>query len=94
MKVRSKLTNRAISILCLSVFVLGIALVGVSTYVVYSLYKENQRLEEIKNNISGNVEAQLGFEELHFDDYYSVYVDDGYQLIDDTNEDSLISFTK
>ena len=47
MKVRSKLTNRAISILCLSVFVLGIALVGVSTYVVYSLYKENQRLEEI-----------------------------------------------
>lgn len=94
MKVKSKITNRTISVLSLFLFVIGIALVGVSTYVIVTLYNQKEYLETIKNNIQGNVAIQDKYSEFHFDEYYSVYVEDGYALIGANGEDLLINFTK
>lgn len=94
MKTRPKIFNRVISFLYLGLFLVGIACVGIATYFIVVLYNENQYLSEIKNNLLTQTEKYETFEELHYDDYYSVYVEDGYALYDDTENDPLIYFTK
>ena len=81
-KVKSKFFNRTISVIYLLLFVVGIAVVGFSTYVVVSLYHENLRLQEVKDDLINNSHNNSEFEELHFDDYYSVYVENGYAIYD------------
>ena len=92
MKVKSKFFNRTLSIVYLLLFVVGIAAVGFSTYVVVSLYHENQRLEQIKNDLINNSQTNNQFEELHFDEFYSVYVENGYAIYD--KDGTLIFFTE
>ena len=75
MKVRSKIINRTISFIYLGFFVLGIACVALGTVQVINLYKENQRLLEIKENLENGANKQDIFEEFHFDEYYSVFVE-------------------
>lgn len=94
MKVHSKLFNRTVSLIYLGAFVLGILCVAFGTYQVVSLYKENQRLLEIKENLEEGINKQNTFEEFHFDEYYSVYVEDGYALYDDKENETTIFFTK
>jgi hypothetical protein len=94
MKVHSKLFNRTISLLYLCAFVIGIFCVGASTYVIVNLYNENQRLEQIKQNLEDGLNNQDVFEEFHFDDYYSVYVDGDYAIYDDKETTTTIYFTK
>ena len=94
MKARSKFINRTISFIYLGLFVLGIACVALGTVQVVNLYKENQRLLEIKENLENGITKQDTFEEFHFDEYYSVFVEDGYALYDDKENETTIFFTK
>jgi hypothetical protein len=94
MKVHSKIINRAISFIYLGFFVLGIACVALGTVQVINLYMENQRLLEIKENLENGANKQDVFEEFHFDEYYSVFVEDGYALYDDKENETTIFFTK
>ena len=94
MKVHSKFFNRTVSILYLCIFFFGLASVGFSTYVVVNLYNENIRLQQIKENLENGLNKQDVFEELHFDDYYSVYVDGDYAIYDDKDSNTKIYFTK
>ena len=91
MKVKSKLFNRTFSIICLFFFVGGLAAIGASTYFVVNLYHENQRLNEVKQNLIDHSTTNKEHDELHFDDYYSVYVENGYAIYD--SDGSLIFFT-
>ena len=94
MKVHSKIFNRTVSILYLCAFVFGIACVGASTYLVFNLYKEYIRLGQIKENLENGLSKQDVFEEFHFDDYYSVYVDGDYAIYDGKDNNTTIYFTK
>ena len=94
MKTRSKITNRIISVLCLGVFACSLVALGFGTYNVISLYVENQNLLSIKESLENNLNTQNQFDELHYDSYYSVYVEGDYAIFDDTEDVPLIYFTK
>lgn len=94
MKPRSKIVNRVISIVCLGIFACSLVVLGFGAHHVISLYVENQNLISIKENLENNLTIQNQFEELHYDAYYSVYVEGDYALFDDTEDVPLIYFTK
>ena len=50
--------------------------------------------KEIKENLENGANKQDVFEEFHFDEYYSVFVEDGYALYDDKENETTIFFTK
>lgn len=93
-KVHSKAFNRTVSIACLVVFLIGLGFVGFGAYHLISLYRKQQELIGIKDNLNEESQKQNKYEELKFDEYYSVYVEDGYALYNDTENDPLIFFTK
>ena len=74
MKVHSKIINRTVSFIYLGFFVLGIACVALGTVQVINLYKENQRLLEIKENLENGANKQDVFEEFHFDEVILITV--------------------
>lgn len=94
MKVKPKFVNRTISIICLAVFVVGLVLLGYGSYKIISLYNQNQKLTSIRDNLQTTQKVQNQYEQLHYDEYYSVYVEDGYALYDDKENEPLIFFTK
>lgn len=93
-KVHSKAFNRTVSLICLAVFLAGLVFVGFGAYSLISLYCEQQELIRIKENLNEESQKQNQYAELKFDEYYSVYVEDGYALYNDTENDPLIFFTK
>lgn len=94
MKATPKIINRIISFICIGVFAVGIISLGVGTFFGIKLYKENQELTNIRDNLIDNNNKQSQYDVYKFDEYYSVYVEDGYALYDDTDNDPLIFFTK
>ena len=94
MKAKPKFINRIISFICIGIFIAGVISVGVGTILGVRLYKENQELESLRENLIENIDKQSQYDVFNFDDYYSVYVEDGYALYDDTEEDPLIYFRK
>lgn len=94
MKIHSKLFNRTVSIIYICIFVFGLGCVGFSIYMISNLYNENLHLQQIKENLENGINKQDIFEELHFDDYYSVYVDGDYAVYDDKDSHNKIYFTK
>lgn len=94
MKVKPKFVNRTISIICLAIFVVGLVLLGYGSYKIISLYSQNKKLTSIRDNLQTTQNVQNQYEQLHYDEYYSVYVEDGYALYDDKENEPLIFFTK
>lgn len=94
MKVRSKLTNRLISFGYILIFIISLVVLGIGTSYLISLYKENKVLENIKNNLENSSSKNSKYEELHLDEYYNVFVSDGYSLSGDNNSSSIYYFTK
>ena len=86
-KVHSKAFNRTVSLICLAVFLVGLGFVGFGAYSLISLYCEQQELIRIKENLNEESQKQNQYAELKFDEYYSVYVEDGYALYNDTEND-------
>ncbi len=93
-KIRSKAENRTISIIAIIIFVISIVLVIASVIWIMNLYKENDRLNHIKDNLVRQIENQSDYKELHEDQYYTVYVEDDYAVFNDTQGDPLIVYSK
>ncbi len=94
MKAKPKVINRIFSFICLGVFFVSIIIMGFGIYHVTKLYHENQNLSSIKENLQTQTQYQNQYEAYHFDEYYSVYVEDGYALYNDGENEPLIYFTK
>lgn len=76
-KIKSKRTNRIISIASLGVFAFSLLLIGFLGFKLINEYQKNLALQKQKDQL---IQEQTRLEELSDllsdDDYYSVYVDD------------------
>lgn len=76
-KIKSKRTNRIISIASLGVFAFALLLIGFLGFKLINEYQKNLTLQKQKDEL---IQEQARLEELSDllsdDDYYSVYVDD------------------
>lgn len=76
-KIKSKRTNRIISIASLGVFAFSLLLIGFLGFKLINEYQKNLALQKQKDEL---IQEQARLEELSDllsdDDYYSVYVDD------------------
>lgn len=86
----AKIKNRMISIICVSVFVVGIALVAFLSVKLITVFNRHQNLLQQRDELLEEKEHQ---DNLPTDeDYYTVYVKDNYSIYD--KEDTIFVFTK
>ena len=86
----AKLKNRAVSILCLFFFLIGIGLLTMVSVTLVKNYQEHQHLVDIRDEL---IEEQEYYQDVPLDeDYYTVYVKDNYSIYD--TEGTIFVFTK